>query len=92
MAILTLAVGSAWRRRGVAREMLARSYRWGIRVGVGKISLNVRAENRAAVALYQDQGFVLEGCERNHIRLGDRFEDNLIMAKFLSRGDDGVGS
>jgi ribosomal protein S18 acetylase RimI-like enzyme len=92
VAILTLAVGRAWRRRGVARGLLERSYHWAARVGVAKISLNVRAENRAAVALYQDQGFVLEGCERKQIRLEDRFEDNLIMAKFLGSGDAEVGS
>ena len=83
VAVLTLAVASASRRQGVAGSLLAEAERWALRVGVEKISLNVRANNGAAVNLYQQHGFVLEGRERAQIQLEQGFEDNLIMAKFL---------
>ncbi len=83
VAVLTLAVATARRRQGLAGALLAEAERWALRVGVEKISLNVRANNGAAVNLYQQHGFVLEGRERSHIRLEHGYEDNLVMAKFL---------
>lgn len=83
VAVLTLAVARAYRRQGIASRLLRESYRWARRVGVEKITLNVRAGNRAAIALYAREGFIQEGCERAHIRLAQGYEDNWIMAKFL---------
>lgn len=82
-AMLTIAVAARWRRRGLGRRLLRRAYRWAERAGVRKLSLNVRAGNRAARALYETEGFVIEGCERDHVRTDEGFEDNVIMAKFL---------
>lgn len=87
VAVLTLAVAPQARRQGVGRALLRASYPWCGSVGVRKMSLNVRASNQAAVQLYLSEGFVLEGRERNHVRLldtevrlgGDGYEDNLIM-------------
>lgn len=89
VAVLTLAVAPGARRRGVARELLRRSYGWCAEVGVVKVSLHVRAGNDGAIALYELEGFELEGRERGQIRLDaersgtDRYEDNLIMGKWL---------
>lgn len=83
VAVLTLAVAAPHRQRGIAGELLARAYGWAREVGVAKLQLSVRAHNRAARALYEREGFVLEGCERQQVRDGDVLEDNLLMAKFL---------
>lgn len=83
VAVLTLAVSTQARRQGIGSTLLRRSYRWAVRVGVEKISLSVRAQNTAAIKLYEAQGFELEGRERDQIREGDVYEDNLLMAKFL---------
>ena len=87
VATLTLAVKDPWRGRGIARALLERAYAWSTQVGVRKITLNVRANNAAAIGLYKRQGFDLEGREKAHIRLESGYEDNLIMAKAL--GTDG---
>jgi ribosomal protein S18 acetylase RimI-like enzyme len=83
VAVLTLAVDKAYRRKGIARRLLNEAYRWAKRVGVEKITLNVRAGNSGAIALYKQEGFIREGCERAHIRLQTKYEDNWIMAKFF---------
>ncbi len=83
VAVLTLAVGQPYRRQGVAGALLAVAYPWAAAVGVLKVQLSVRAGNGAAVALYEREGFVLEGCERNQVFDDGGFEDNLLMAKFL---------
>ena len=85
VAVLTLAVGAPWRRQGLGRGLLERAYPWASRVGVEKIQLNVRANNHAALSLYEAEGFELEGREARQIRENGGYEDNLIMAKFLSR-------
>jgi len=83
VAVLTLAVSRPFRGRGVATELLKYAYGWAREVGVEKVQLNVRAGNRAAIALYERQGFELEGRERKQVREGSLYEDNLLMAKFL---------
>jgi len=45
--------------------------------------MSVRAHNRAALALYEREGFGLEGRERAQVCDAGVFEDNLLMAKFL---------
>ncbi len=86
VAVLTLAVAEPFRRRGLARALLHAAYDWAEEVGVEKISLHVRANNRAAIRLYESEGFLLEGCERAHIRTETGYEDNWLMAKFLRLG------
>lgn len=83
VAVLTLAVGRAHRRQGVAGALLAAAYPWAAAVGVLKLQLSVRSGNGAALGLYEREGFVLEGCERNQVFDDGGFEDNLLMAKFL---------
>lgn len=86
VAVLTVAVAPQWRRRGLGRSLLRRCYRWAADVGVAKVSLNVRAGNTAAIALYRSEGFVEEGRERGQVRTDDGgFEDNVIMGRTVSR-------
>lgn len=83
VAMLTLAVARERRRQGLGRRLLACAYDWAADVGVAKVQLNVRATNAAAIALYEAEGFELEGREKRQVKTGSGFEDNLLMAKFL---------
>lgn len=83
VATLTLAVAGPARRSGAGRALLRAVVQWARRMGVTKLRLDVRAGNLAARQLYAAEGFTVEGTERAQIRDGDRFEDNMIMARFL---------
>ncbi|MEJ2219164.1 MAG: GNAT family N-acetyltransferase [Gemmatimonadota bacterium] len=84
VAVLTVAVAPDRRRQGVGRELMRRGYGWAREVGVRKLSLNVRASNAGAIALYRSEGFEEEGRERAQVRTDDgEFEDNVIMARML---------
>ncbi len=86
VAVLTVAVAPAWRRHGLGRGLLRRSYAWAADVGVSKVSLNVRAGNTSAIALYRSEGFLEEGRERGQVRTDDGgFEDNVIMGRWVER-------
>ena len=83
VAVLTLAVARPYRQQGIAGWMLGQAYGWAHEVGVKKLQLSVRAHNQAALALYEREGFGLEGRERAQVCDAGVFEDNLLMAKFL---------
>lgn len=87
VAMLTLAVSEERRRQGLGRRLLVCACDWALEVGVAKVQLNVRATNSAAIALYEAEGFVLEGREKRQIKTASGYEDNLLMAKFM--GDQG---
>ncbi|HLR45516.1 MAG TPA: GNAT family N-acetyltransferase [Deinococcales bacterium] len=81
VALLTIAIGAPWRRQGLGRALLNEAYGWAARVGISKITLNVRSGNSGAIALYEAEGFRLEGRELEHFVTDDGYEDNLIMAR-----------
>src|SRR5690625_5191140 len=57
VALLTIAIGAPWRRQGLGRRLLKTGYDWCERVNIAKITLNVRAGNSGAIALYEAEGF-----------------------------------
>jgi tRNA threonylcarbamoyladenosine biosynthesis protein TsaB len=73
-----LAVTPEARRRGVARALLADLFERARASGVTRVTLEVRAANFAAQALYRAHGFRLAGLRRGYYR--DTGEDALIMA------------
>jgi tRNA threonylcarbamoyladenosine biosynthesis protein TsaB len=73
-----LAVTPEARRRGVARVLLADLFERARATGVSRVTLEVRAGNFAAQALYRAHGFRLAGLRRGYYR--DTGEDALIMA------------
>lgn len=84
VAELGMFVLSPYRRRGVGRQLLAWLLEWAAEAGLEKITLSVFATNRPAVRLYQQFGFIAEGCQRRQIKLGDRYVDRLLMARFFN--------
>jgi RimJ/RimL family protein N-acetyltransferase len=86
---LGIALDGSARRRGHGREAVVLAARHVHAVfGVDKIVLDVRADNEAAIALYQGLGFREVGVLRAHYRAGEQRHDVLIMEwSFESRGD-----
>lgn len=82
--ITNLAVHPAWRRRGVARRLLAAALAEGVGRGVTLAFLEVRPSNTHALALYESLGFQVIG--RRNGYYFDTGEDALVMEARL-RGD-----
>ena len=75
--ITNLAVHPEWRRRGVARRLLAAALAEGVARGVTLAFLEVRPSNIRALALYESLGFQVIG--RRNGYYFDTGEDALVM-------------
>jgi ribosomal-protein-alanine N-acetyltransferase len=75
--INNLAVLPAWRRRGVARALLSAVLAEARRLGAVRATLEVRASNQAARALYERAGFRPAGLRRGYYT--HPVEDALIL-------------
>lgn len=75
--ITNVAVLPAWRGRGIAGRMMEAALQAGAENGIGAYTLEVRASNRAAIAVYERYGFATEGIRRDFYT--DPREDALIM-------------
>jgi RimJ/RimL family protein N-acetyltransferase len=81
-----MSVHEDWRGRGVGTAMLESVFDWVEgRNNISKISLNVFSENSAAINLYLKSGFVEEGRLKDHIMIGDRYQDLVLMSKIIRR-------
>jgi ribosomal-protein-alanine N-acetyltransferase len=69
--ILTVAVGSAWRGRGVGRALLAENLRQAANAGVRTMYLEADEHNAPALALYRRLGFAKVGERAGYYRRSD---------------------
>jgi RimJ/RimL family protein N-acetyltransferase len=80
VADLGLMVAATHRRRGIGRALLETAVEWARESDVRKLELHVFPWNTAAIALYENFGFVQEGYRRGHYRRGDDYVDAILMA------------
>ncbi len=78
-----MAVAIPWQRQGIGRRLLAAGLHWCRAHAAGTVFLEVRASNRAAIALYERAGFSAVGNRPGYYR--DPVEDGLQMQKSLGR-------
>jgi len=84
--INSLAVEPAWRRRGLARQLLLDVFRDAIAAGARSATLEVRQSNAAARRLYERLGFTVEGVRRDYYQ--QPREDALVLwQRSLARSD-----
>jgi ribosomal protein S18 acetylase RimI-like enzyme len=83
--LLAIGVVPDYRRRGIGTELMTRAITAAWKRGLTRIGLTVRADNRAAIALYRGLGFKTEGRQRKAIRMRGKYFDQLSMA--LIKGD-----
>ena len=77
--ICNVAVRDTARRNGIGKRMLTLLMEQGSKMGILSYTLEVRAGNLAAIALYESLGFVSEGVRPHFYTKPD--EDALIMWK-----------
>jgi ribosomal-protein-alanine N-acetyltransferase len=78
LQVLNLVVHTGCRRRGLGRQLLAAALSAGREAGCASAWLEVRADNAAAIGLYQRAGFAASG-RRSGYYMGSG-ADALLMA------------
>ena len=76
-SISNVAVKKEYRERGIAKILLKNALEYGKERGVNEFTLEVRASNVAAIALYKSAGFCNEGIRKNFY--SHPTEDAMIM-------------
>lgn len=75
--LVTLSTDPDWQRRGVATRILVALCREAISAGCDQLTLELRASNTAALALYRRFGFAPAGVRRGYYE--DNGEDALVL-------------
>jgi [ribosomal protein S18]-alanine N-acetyltransferase len=75
--VTTFAVHPDWRRQGIGRQLLLNLAELSIVIGARRMTLEVRASNHAAQALYRSFGFDVAGRRPRYYT--DDGEDALVM-------------
>ena len=83
VAELGLMVAANQRRKGIGTALMEAAVKWARDAGVTKLELHVFPHNRPAIALYRKLGFEEEGLRRRHYRIGGRYIDAILMARYL---------
>jgi ribosomal-protein-alanine N-acetyltransferase len=78
--ILNVAVSPDRRGRGIARMLLKQAFSLALEQGAELVSLEVRASNSAAIALYEQLGFKRVGIRARYY---DSVEDAILMDKII---------
>lgn len=76
-------VDLAERGQGIAGHLFAATFEAARQKGYEKIFTFIRADNPAALATYQRQGFQILGTARQQAKINGRYVDELMVEKFL---------
>ncbi len=83
VAKISMAVGGLFRRAGVGEKLLSEAEDWARKNQIRKITLDVLANNRAALRLYEKMGYAEEGARKDQVLIDGELHDELMLAKFL---------
>lgn len=84
VAVLGIGVHPSYQGIGLGRAMMDAPVAWAERVGVERLELAVRADNRRAIALYESMGFECESVRKRFVKLDDgTYLDDWVMVRWL---------
>jgi len=75
-----------YRGKGIGSKLVESCLNQAELFGFEKVELEVYGDNQAAIRVYEQQGFTLEGRKLRGRKLNDCYQDILQMATFLPRG------
>lgn len=82
-AYLVIGVHAEARGQGIGRLLFEAVEHWAKSVHISRLELTVVTENEAAIRLYKNCGFEIEGTKRHSLLIQDNYFDEYYMSKLL---------
>ncbi len=82
-AYIALGVKESQRGKGTGKQLLRRGFRWARERGVTRLELTVLTHNAAAIHLYRQMGFKIEGEKVNSLKIEGEYINEYYMYKLL---------
>ena len=82
-----MSVAAGYRGVGAGGVLVETALEWAATVGYRRAVLGVFPENTGAIAFYERHCFVSEGLRRAQYRRGDKYHDEMLMARSLTVED-----
>lgn len=81
----TLGIGiiDGYRKRGIGTALIEAASQHAKSIGIEKVELGVREDNKNAELLYKKLGFVTYGIRINAIKIGETYYNEILMEKYL---------
>jgi L-amino acid N-acyltransferase YncA len=83
VGIIGTFVSLSHRRQGIAKNLFSATFDSCRILGYEKIFAYVRADNKAALATYLNQGFSIIGTARKHAKINGFYIDEIMIERFL---------
>lgn len=80
---LGIGVVAPYRGKGIGKALMHDALNRAKEKGLERIELTVFEENKPAIALYQQIGFVIEGKKMNAVKINGKYDDLICMALFF---------
>lgn len=77
---LGIGVLAPYRGQGIGVALIRAALNKAKAIGLTRIELTVRETNQRAIALYENEGFLIEGLHRNAVRIENKYENQISMA------------
>ena len=84
-AYLVIGILQAFTGQGIGTQLFQTLGKWTQQQQIHRLELTVMTHNTAAIALYKNQGFAIEGTKRHSLLIDGHFVDEYYMAKLLTQ-------
>ena len=82
-AYVVVGIIEEFQHQGIGAQFFAELDRWAKEKEIKRLELTVMINNYAAIALFQKQGFTIEGVRRESMCVDGEFIDEFYMSKIL---------
>ena len=82
-AYIVTGVREAYRRQGIGSALFREMEKWARSEGIIRLELTVECPNIAARALYEKNGFVVEGIRSKSMKVNGEFVDEFYMSRII---------
>lgn len=82
-AYLVIGILKSHHRQGLGKKLFSQIFEWAKNQGIHRLELSVMKHNQAALSLYQQLGFQIEGLKKENLYIDGIWIDEIFMAKLL---------